>query len=63
MLSILGKVFAHILNKRLTLWADENNKIVEEQSAFRAGHSTVDSMFVLYAIVQRYLLKKSGKAL
>ena len=61
LLSILGKVFAHILNKRLTLWADENDKIVEEQSGFRAGHSTVDNMFVLYAIVQRYLLKKSGK--
>ena len=52
-----------ILNKRLTLWADENDKIVEEQSGFRAGHSTVDNMFVLYAIVQRYLLKKSGKSL
>ena len=61
LLSILGKVFAHILYKRLTLWADENDKIVEEQSGFRAGHSTVDNMFVLYAIVQRYLLKKSGK--
>ena len=51
LLNILGKVFAHILNKRLTLWADENDKIVEEQSGFRAGHSTVDNMFVLYAIV------------
>ena len=61
MLSILGKVFAHILNKRLTLWADENDKTAEEQSGFRAGHSTVGNMFVLYAIVQRYLLKKSGK--
>ena len=60
MLSILGKVFAHILNKRLTPWADENDKIAEEQSGFRAGHSTVDNMFVLYAIVQRYLFK-SGK--
>ena len=40
---------------------DENGKIDEEQSGFRTGHSTVDSMLVLYAIIQRYLLKKSGK--
>ena len=40
---------------------DENAKIIEEKSGFRTGHSTVDNMFVLYAIVQRYLLKKSGK--
>ena len=40
---------------------DENGKIAEEQSSFRTGHSTIDNMFVLYAIIQRYLLKKSGK--
>ena len=43
------------------MWVDENGKIAEEQSGFRTGHSTVDNMFVLYAIIQRYLLKKSGK--
>ena len=43
------------------MWADENGKIAEEQSGFRTGHSTVDNMFVLYAFIQRYLLKKSGK--
>ena len=61
LLSILGKVFAHVLNKRLTMWADENRKIAEKQSGFRIGHSTVDYMFVLYAIIQRCRLKKSGK--
>ena len=54
LLSILGKVFAHNLNKRLKMWADENGQIAEEQSGFRKGHSTVDNMFVLYAIIQRY---------
>ncbi len=61
LLSILGKVFAHILNKRLSWWQEENNKIAEEQSGFRTGYSTMDNVFVLYAIVQRYLTKKSGK--
>ena len=59
--SILGKVFAHVFNKRLTMWADENGKIAEKQSGSCTGHSTVNNMFVLYAIIQRYLLKKSEK--
>ena len=61
LLSILGKDFAHILNKRLSWWQEESNKIAEEQSGFRTGYSTMDNVFALYAIVQRYLTKKSGK--
>ena len=61
LLSILRKVFAHIMNKRLSWWQEVNNKIVEEQSGFRTGYCTMDNVFVLYAVVQRYLIKKSGK--
>jgi hypothetical protein len=61
LLSILGKAFAYILNKRLTRWSRENDKIVEEQSGFRSGYSTMDNVFVLFAIVQKYLLRRSGK--
>ena len=61
LLSILGKVFAHILNKRLSWWQEENNKIAEEQSGFRTRYSTMDNVFVLYAIVQRYLTKEIWK--
>ena len=42
LLSILGNVFAHILNKRLQ---EENNKIAEEKSGFRTGYSTMDNVF------------------
>jgi hypothetical protein len=61
LLSLIGKVFASVLNKRLSDWADENNTIVEEQGGFRAGYSTNDNIFVLYSIVQKYFLKRSGK--
>ena len=61
LLSILGKVFAHILNKRLSSWADANEKIDEVQSGFRKGYSTIDNIFVLYSVVQKYLLRRSGK--
>ena len=61
LLSILGKAFAHILNKRLVNWAEENDKIVEEQGGFPHGYSTTDNIFVLFSTVQRYMLKRSGK--
>ena len=32
-------------------------KILEEQAGFRAGYSTLDHIFSLYAMVQKYLLK------
>ena len=61
LLSINGKVFVRILDKRLSKWSEDNEHIVEEQAGFRQGYSTTDNMFVLYGIIQRYLLKRSGK--
>ena len=55
--SVISKVYTHILNKRLSEWAEVEEKILEEQAGFRAGYSTVDHIFSLYATVQKYLLK------
>ena len=55
--SVVSKVYTHILNKRLSDWAEREDKIVEEQAGFRTGYSTVDQIFSLYDIVQKYLLK------
>ena len=35
--SVLSKVYTHILNKRLTGWAEQEEKILEQQAGFRAG--------------------------
>ena len=40
--SVLSKVYTHILNKRLTGWAEQEEKILEQQAGFRAGYSTID---------------------
>ena len=53
--SVLSKVYTHILNKRLTCWAEQEEKIREQQAGFRAGYSTIDNIFTLYGLVQKHL--------
>ena len=52
-------MYTHILNRRLTEWAGNEEKIISQQAGFRAGYSTIDHSFTLYALVQRYLQKNT----
>lgn len=58
LLSNSDKVFSYILNKTLTDGVEDSKKIVEE---FRSGRSVIDNICELYSVVQKYLLKMSGK--
>ena len=60
-MSILGKCYTAILNKRLYDWLEGNNKIEETQACFRRGYSTTDHVLTLYLISQKYLSKRKGK--
>lgn len=51
LLSVMGKLFTRVLNNRLSFWADVYGILVEEQSGFRAGRSTIDNVFVLQNLV------------
>ena len=42
LLSVLGKIFASVLNQRLTKWIEERGILVEEQAGFRRDRSVVD---------------------
>ena len=53
--STFSKVFASILCTRIQEWAEDGNVIGEEQAGFRSGYSTLDNVFTLHAIIQRYL--------
>ena len=55
LLSVISKIFTSILNKRLYRWAEENNKISEEQAGFRKSYSTTDHIFTLYTMVNSCL--------
>jgi len=56
-----SKIFMKILSKRLTSWAELNGAIDEAQAGFRHGYSTIDDIFVIQSIVQKYLSKQRGR--
>jgi len=53
--SVLSKVFLHIVNDRINRWTEDKELILEEQAGFRKGYSTVDNIFVLYNVIEKYL--------
>ena len=42
--SAMYKLYCGILNRRLTVWAEENNVLVEEQNGFRQNRSCIDHL-------------------
>ena len=46
---------------RLTKWSENNNVIDESQAGFRKNHSTIDNIFVLQALIQKYISKPRGR--
>ena len=54
------KLYCSVLNRRLTSWAEQNGKVVDEQNGFRKGRSTTDHILSLTSIIDtRKKCKKS----
>ena len=58
LLSVVGKMFVSILNRRLTRWLSEQKVLVDEQAGFREGYGTADQVFILSELIQRQRRKK-----
>ena len=56
--SCFSKVFTSIITNRLYDWVENNGLLGEEQAGFRKGYSTMDNVFVLHSIIQRYILRR-----
>ncbi len=52
LLSIVGKTYTVILNKRLSDWAEANDIFVDEQAGFRRARSTIDQLFILLETIK-----------
>ena len=52
LLSVVGKIYAMVLNNRVKRWCDERNVLVDEQAGFRMRRSTVDQTFILSELIR-----------
>ena len=52
LLSIVGKVYAQVINERLVRWSESNKILVEEQGGFRPQRGCPDQIFSLVEILQ-----------
>jgi len=60
LLDIFGKLFTSVINRRLTFYANAFAKILESQSGFRVGYSTINNAFVLQTLISKILSKNAG---
>ena len=61
LLNVMGKIFRKVLNNRLVRWGNVYSKFYEEQAGFREKYCTVDQIFVLNSVVQKYLSRPKGR--
>lgn len=51
--TLFAKLYATIINVRLTKWAEENQLRATGQAGFRKGHRTTDQIFVLRTLIEQ----------
>ena len=63
LLTKISKIFTCIFNKRLKTWSETHNihVIGEEQAGFREQHTTIDQLFCLHTIINKYLRHEGGR--
>ena len=60
LISIPCKIYADILNIRLSKWIEENNYLVEEQNGFRRNRSCMEHIYSLYSVINKRKLNKQS---
>ena len=56
--SSMYKLYCSILNNRLSYWAEENAKILDEQNGFRKGSNSIDRLASITNIESRKKVNK-----
>ena len=59
--SCIGKVSSSIPNNRLTTYLDENKKLSDYQAAYGKGYSTIDHLYILKGVINKYVLHNKTK--
>ena len=61
LLTIISKIFSAILYNRLLQWCNDGQHVPESQTGGREGYSTIDNVFCLQALTQKYMSKSKGR--
>eukprot|EP00745_Piridium_sociabile_P014687 TRINITY_DN21651_c0_g1_i6.p1 TRINITY_DN21651_c0_g1~~TRINITY_DN21651_c0_g1_i6.p1 ORF type:complete len:655 (+),score=42.51 TRINITY_DN21651_c0_g1_i6:130-2094(+) len=61
LLNIISKLYSAVINNRLNMFSESHECIPEAQAGFRKGYSTIDNIFSLQSMVQKYLTKQGGR--
>jgi hypothetical protein len=61
LLSSLSKVYTGVPARRLNDWLEKTDAISECQMEFRKGRRTVNNIFILRIMTDKYLSRKTGK--
>ena len=61
LLSVFSKMFMNVLYSRINKWCNLNDVLCREQGGFKAGFSTMDSVFTLNTIINKHINKKGGR--
>ena len=60
LLSVPYKIYADILNQRLTKWLETNKLLVDEQNGFRKNRSCGEHIYSLYTIINNRKLSRQS---
>ena len=55
LLSCIGKTFTALLNKRISVYMESSEILLENQAGFRKEHSTTDHVFLIKCLIDIYL--------
>ena len=61
LLPVFSKVFMNVLYSRLNKWCSDNSILCQEQGGFKQGFGTIDSIFTLNTIINKYTQRKGGR--
>ncbi len=57
--NILGKLYASILNQRISNWAEREGKRAKGQGGFRPDHRTIEQLLTLQVLIDKSAAKKT----
>ncbi len=59
--SCLGKIFNKCLNSRLQSMIEQDKKLADTQAAYRTEFSTIDQIFILKSLINKYTIRGKKK--